>query len=153
MSDGNPKPLTLYLDGSDINTADAAQGSVQKSLADFQMKERDLIVENLPDEVIRARETIAGADSQTIRLADGSVDGRERMVLYNPKARFIDYVIPGIIGLILQLLTVTLMACTIARERESGTLYQLMVTSLEARRNRDRKNPALSRRSPLYSSP
>jgi ABC-2 type transport system permease protein len=38
--------------------------------------------------------------------------------------------VPGIIGLILQLLTVTLMACTIARERESGTLYQLMVTSL-----------------------
>lgn len=38
--------------------------------------------------------------------------------------------LPGIIGLILQLITVTLMACTIARERESGTLYQLMVTSL-----------------------
>ena len=28
------------------------------------------------------------------------------------------------------MLTVTLTACTIARERESGTLYQLMVTSL-----------------------
>ena len=47
-----PKPLTLYLDGSDINTASAAEGGVQKSLADFQVKERDLIVENLPDEVI-----------------------------------------------------------------------------------------------------
>src|SRR5438132_6700534 len=55
----------------------------------------------------------------------------EIMVLYNPKSRFIDYVTPGIIGLILQLLTVTLMACTIAREREAGTLYQLMVTSLK----------------------
>jgi ABC-2 type transport system permease protein len=54
-------------------------------------------------------------------------------VLYNPKARVIDFVVPGIIGLILQLLTVTLMACTIARERESGTLYQLMVTSLRRR--------------------
>ena len=30
--------------------------------------------------------------------------------LYNPKSRFIDYVVPGVIGLILQLLTVTLMA-------------------------------------------
>ena len=55
----------------------------------------------------------------------------ENKVLYNPKTRFIDYVVPGIIGLILQLLTVTLMACTIARERESGTLYQLLVTSLQ----------------------
>ena len=54
-------------------------------------------------------------------------------VLYNPQERFIEYVVPGVIGLILQLLTVTLTACTIARERESGTLYQLMVTSL--RRN------------------
>src|SRR6184192_1686637 len=57
----------------------------------------------------------------------------ETKILYNPKARFIDYVIPGIIGLILQLLTVTLMACTIARERESGTLYQLMITALRRR--------------------
>jgi len=54
-------------------------------------------------------------------------------VLYNPKGRFIDYVVPGVIGLILQLLTVTLMACTLAREREAGTLYQLMVTSLRRR--------------------
>ncbi len=52
------------------------------------------------------------------------------MYLYNPDERFIEYVVPGIIGIILQLLTVTLTACTIARERESGTLYQLMVTSL-----------------------
>src|SRR5205085_3746722 len=55
----------------------------------------------------------------------------DRKLLYNPKSRVIDYVIPGIIGLILQLLTLTLMACTIARERESGTLYQLLVTSLK----------------------
>src|SRR5262249_41254927 len=54
-------------------------------------------------------------------------------LLYNPKSRVIDYVVPGIIGLILQLLTVTLMACTIARERESGTLYQLMITALRRR--------------------
>src|ERR1700744_6320072 len=51
-------------------------------------------------------------------------------VLYNPKLKFIDYVMPGIVGLILQLLTVTLTACTIARERESGTLAQLLVTPL-----------------------
>ena len=38
---------------------------------------------------------------------------------------------PGIVGLILQLLTITLMACTIARERESGTLSQLLVSPLK----------------------
>src|SRR5438445_12788720 len=57
----------------------------------------------------------------------------DHKILYNPKSRFIDYVVPGVIGLILQLITVTLMACTLAREREAGTLYQLMVTSLRRR--------------------
>ena len=130
LSAGNPKPLTLYLDGSDINTADAAEGGVQKSLADFQMKERDLIVENLPDEVIELGKKLpVQIRKQFVSLMEAWT--AESKVLYNPKSRFIDYVIPGIIGLILQLLTVTLMACTIARERESGTLYQLMVTSLK----------------------
>jgi len=130
LSAGNPKPLTLYLDGSDINTASAAEGGVQKSLADFQVKERDLIVENLPDEVIELGKKLpVQIRKQFVSLMEAWT--AESKVLYNPKSRFIDYVIPGIIGLILQLLTVTLMACTIARERESGTLYQLMVTSLK----------------------
>ena len=132
LSAGNPKPLTLYLDGSDINTASAAEGGVQKSLADFQVKERDLIVENLPDEVIELGKKLpVQIRKQFVSLMEAWT--AESKILYNPKARFIDYVIPGIIGLILQLLTVTLMACTIARERESGTLYQLMVTSLKRR--------------------
>ena len=50
--------------------------------------------------------------------------------LYNPNLSFIDYVMPGIVGLILQLITVTLIASTITREREVGTLSQLMVTPL-----------------------
>src|SRR6201987_5450584 len=52
LENGDPKPLLLYLDGSDINTADAVQGSVRQSLGDFQLKERDKMIENLPDEVI-----------------------------------------------------------------------------------------------------
>src|SRR5207253_7936668 len=118
LSAGNPKPLPLYLDGSDINTASAAEGGVQKSLADFQVKERDLIVENLPDEVIELGKKLpVQIRKQFVSLMEAWT--AESKILYNPKSRFIDYVIPGIIGLILQLLTVTLMACTIARERES----------------------------------
>jgi ABC-type multidrug transport system permease subunit len=44
--------------------------------------------------------------------------------------QFVDYVVPGIVGLILQLVTVTLFASTITREREAGTLSQLLVTPL-----------------------
>jgi drug efflux transport system permease protein len=130
LASGDPKPLPLYLDGADTNTADALEGGVLKSLGDFQLGERDQLVENLPDAVIDlGRKLPVDVRKQFVSLMETwSV---KRVVLYNPKGRFIEYVTPGIIGLILQLLTVTLMACTIARERESGTLYQLMVTSLK----------------------
>jgi ABC-2 type transport system permease protein len=129
LTNGNPKPLVLYLDGSDINTADAVEGNVRKSLGDFQLKQRDATIEALPEEVFElGKQLPVQIRKQFVSIMEmWTVDDK---ILYNPKSRFVDYVIPGIIGLILQLLTVTLMACTIARERESGTLYQLMVTAL-----------------------
>jgi ABC-2 type transport system permease protein len=130
LNAGNPKPLPLYLDNGDINTAAAADGAVQKSLADFQVKERDLLVENLPEDVVDLGKKLrVEVRKQFVSLMEPWTS--DTKLLYNPKSRVIDFVIPGIIGLILQLLTVTLMACTIARERESGTLYQLLVTSLQ----------------------
>jgi ABC-2 type transport system permease protein len=132
LENGDPKPLLLYLDGGDINTADAVEGSVRQSLGDFQLKQRDRMIETLPEEVFELGKQLP------VQIRKRFVSMMEmwsvnRKLLYNPKSRVIDYVVPGIIGLILQLLTVTLMACTIARERESGTLYQLMVTSLRRR--------------------
>jgi ABC-type multidrug transport system permease subunit len=132
LENGDPKPLLLYVDGSDINTSDAVEGSIRQSLGDFQLKQRDQMIETLPEEVFElGKQLQVQIRKRFVSMMEmWSVD---RKVLYNPKLRVIDYVVPGIIGLILQLLTVTLMACTIARERESGTLYQLMVTSLRRR--------------------
>jgi ABC-2 type transport system permease protein len=132
LENGDPKPLVLYLDNGDINTASAVEGSVRESLGDFQLKQRDQMIETLPEEVFElGKQLPVQIRKRFVSMMEmWSVD---RKLLYNPKSRVIDYVVPGIIGLILQLLTVTLMACTIARERESGTLYQLMVTSLRRR--------------------
>jgi ABC-2 type transport system permease protein len=132
LENGDPKPLLLYVDASDINTADAVEGSVRQSLGDFQLKQRDRMIETLPEEVFElGKQLPVQIRKRFVSIMEmWTVD---RKLLYNPKSRVIDYVVPGIIGLILQLLTVTLMACTIARERESGTLYQLMVTSLRRR--------------------
>jgi len=132
LENGDPKPLLLYLDGGDINTADAVEGSVRQSLGDFQLKQRDRMIEELPEEVFElGKQLPVQIRKRFVSMMEmWAVD---RKLLYNPKSRVIDFVVPGIIGLILQLLTVTLMACTIARERESGTLYQLMVTALRRR--------------------
>src|SRR5262249_25529808 len=51
---------------------------------------------------------------------------------FNPDLKSQNFVMPGVIGLILQLLTVIVMAMSIARERERGTLEQLAVTPLTA---------------------
>jgi ABC-2 type transport system permease protein len=51
---------------------------------------------------------------------------------FNPDLKSQNFVMPGVIGLILQLLTVIVMATSIARERERGTMEQLAVTPLTA---------------------
>lgn len=132
LENGDPQPLHLYLDGADTNTAQQVEGKLQETLGQFQLDERQYMIDALPEEVFDL------AKKLPVAVRKGFVSAMtpwtiQSKVLYNPKSRFIDYVTPGVIGLILQLLTVTLMACTIARERESGTLYQLMVTSLRRR--------------------
>jgi len=129
LANGEPLPLQLYLDGSDTSTGEQLQGSLQKTLGDFQINERQVMIDDLPEQVFEmAKQLPLEVRKQFVSAMEPwEIKGS---VLYNPDERFIDYVLPGVIGIILQLITVTLMACTIARERESGTLFQLMVTSL-----------------------
>jgi ABC-2 type transport system permease protein len=129
LKNGDPIPLPLYVDGADTNSADELQGRIKESLGKFQKKQLEDLVSNLPDQVIELGKQLP-VEVRKQFVSAMSQWGLDAHVLYNPEERFIDYVVPGIIGIILQLLTVTLTACTIARERESGTLYQLMVTSL-----------------------
>ena len=129
LTNGNPAPLEMMLDGSDTTTADQLQGSLQQSLGDFQLACRNEMIEQLPEEVMAlAKQLPVEVRKQFVSSMDPWTVKSE--ILYNPGQRFMDYVMPGIIGLVLQLLTVTLMACTITREREAGTLPQLMITSL-----------------------
>lgn len=129
LKNGDPKPLHIVLDGTDMNTAPQLEGAVQLALGKFQLDSRQNMIDKLPGEVLEMSRKLP----ETFRRQFSSSMSPwtvESMTLYNPKLRFMDFVMPGIVGLILQLLTVTLMACTIARERESGTLSQLLVTPL-----------------------
>ena len=132
ITTGAPVPLRLYLDGSDTNTADLLEGSVRKTLGDFQQEALVELIDKLPEDVIElAKKVPVQVRKQFSSMMEPWKT--DPTILYNPKTRFIDYVVPGVIGLILQLITVTLMASTLAREREAGTLFQLMVTSLRRR--------------------
>ena len=129
LKSGEPVPLRLVLDGTDTMTAEQVGGLLQKHLGEFQIASRQDMIDNLPPEVFEMGEKLpVEVRKQFVSAMEPWTVASE--VRYNPGLRFIEYVTPGIIGLILQLLTVTLMACTITREREAGTLSQLMVTSL-----------------------
>ena len=71
--------------------------------------------------------------SQNIELI--SKDSRARMplaaqpiVLFNPEGRTANFLIPGLVAVILQMIAVMLAAGSIVREREQGTMEQLLVT-------------------------
>src|SRR5204863_7189356 len=51
LANGDPVPLRLYLDGSDTNSADFLEGSVLKTLGDFQLSERQVMIDALPEDV------------------------------------------------------------------------------------------------------
>ena len=129
LQNGDPRPLRLVLDGMDTNSAPQLEGAIREVLGQFQLDSRQDMIDRLPDSVLEMGRKIPG-DVRKQFTSSMTPWTSESEILYNPKLRFIDFVMPGIVGLILQLLTVTLMACTIARERESGTLSQLLVTPL-----------------------
>jgi ABC-2 type transport system permease protein len=67
------------------------------------------------------------AAERGIRL--GAIDGRVR-VWFNPQLESKDFMVPGVIALLLLVITANLSSQAIVRERELGTLEQLNVTPL-----------------------
>lgn len=57
------------------------------------------------------------------------VDVRPQM-LFNPQSRSANFLLPGLVAIILQGITVLLTSLSIVRERERGTLEQLLVTPI-----------------------
>jgi ABC-2 type transport system permease protein len=65
------------------------------------------------------------------RLQTGGVEVNTR-VLYNPSLRNQNFTIPGLVGLIMQNITVLLTAFALVRERERGTIEQLIVSPIKS---------------------
>jgi ribosome-dependent ATPase len=100
---GRQATIQALVDGSDSSVA---LNAVQTSLGIGQiqsLRRSGISVEQLP------------------------VDVRPR-VLFNPDLLSANFYVPGLIGIVLQIVTVFLTAFAVVRERERGTLEQLMVT-------------------------
>ena len=129
IHNGDPIPLQIVLDGSDTNTAPEIQAAVQAMVGEYQSQALETIIDELPEEVfdLGKQLPVSVRKEFTSSMSPWRV---KASILYNPDLKFIQFAMPGIIGLILQLLTVTLTASSLSRERESGTLLQLQVTPI-----------------------
>jgi ABC-2 type transport system permease protein len=92
--------------------------------------------------VASLRLVVDGSDPQTVASATNAASGLAQMgtrprismepaTWYNPDLKTSTYVVPGLVGLILTMTMVMLTAMAVARERERGTLEQLIVSPLK----------------------
>ena len=107
---GNTAQVQVLVDASDPTASQAAIGAAQ------------LVGQRTNIALVAAR---TGANLAQ-RLP---VDVRVRP-LYNPALRSAVFIVPGIIGMILSNILIIITALSIVRERETGTLEQLIVTPL-----------------------
>ncbi len=87
---------------------------------------------NVANTAFAASQSVAQAFSFRLVALKGSplVEAIPR-VWYNPEMRSSNFMIPGLIGLIMGLITTILTALAIVREKEQGTVEQLMVTPIK----------------------
>src|SRR5215510_3447 len=79
---------------------------------------------------IALRESLERALSVSVARQTLPVEARPK-VLFNPDMRSANFLIPGMIAVLMQMMTVLLTAIAIVRERERGTLEQLYMTPIK----------------------
>ena len=101
--------VQVLADGTDANSSGIALAYASSVVGEFNRK---LLVE-------------AGAPEAPA----GGIDGRVR-VWFNPQLESRDFMVPGVIAMLLLVITANLSSMAIVRERELGTLEQLNVTPI-----------------------
>lgn len=108
IKSGKPAQIQLLVDGSDPTTAQTILSSAGG------------VTQSMSVEII---------GSNAMSAMPQPLDLRSR-VWYNPEMSSINFNIPGLIGVILQTVTLMLTSFSIVREREKGTMEQLIVTPI-----------------------
>src|SRR5580700_3542825 len=109
---GEQAKLLVLIDGSDGNVSAQALASVNGVAADENLhtiEERLKVGVTAPDDALSV----------------------QPIILFNPEGRTANYIIPGLIAILLQIVAIVLTAISIVREREKGTLEQLLVTPID----------------------
>jgi ABC-2 type transport system permease protein len=113
---GAPVTLQVIADGSDSNSTTVALGYATSLLGSYAQ------------DLLDARAVVVYPDSDAQPRA-GGIEPRIR-VWFNPELESRHFMIPGVLALVLLVVTANLASMAIVREKELGTLEQLNVTPL-----------------------
>ena len=110
LSGSSEADVQLLLDGSDSNTASIARGYAEGVVQQYAASTR--------------------GDAQNMRGGRVPAVGvsAEARVWYNPDMLSRNFIVPGLIAVIMMIITGNLSSLTIAREWENGTMEQLLST-------------------------
>lgn len=103
--------ILVLIDGSDSNVSAQALAAVNGVAADVNVKALSQSV------------AVAGAGPPPALAV-------QPIILFNPDGRTANFIIPGLVAILLQIVAILLTAVSIVRERERGTLEQLLVTPI-----------------------
>jgi ABC-2 type transport system permease protein len=122
LARGRTAPLQVIVDGTDSNTAGVVMDYANRIVAQYNRETSRSAL---------AQQAIAKGrpKSDDLRPRIGSIDLRTR-AWYNPDLQSRNYNVPGVIAIIIMLTSLLLTSMAIVREREIGTMEQLMVTPI-----------------------
>jgi len=106
-----PAEIQVILDGADANTANVLLGYATQIVS------------------TRSQKILAQYASVIHGVRYGQIVPEPR-VWFNPDLKSANYMVPGVVGLVLMIITMTLTSLGIVKEKEIGTLEQLMVTPI-----------------------
>lgn len=106
--------VQAIFDGSDGNTTGIAAGYLNGVVSSYS---KNILVDQMNKNGMHT--AIVGNVTPVLR------------VWYNPDLKTRNFMVPGIIGLLLTVITTVLMAMGIVKERELGTLEQIIVTPIK----------------------
>lgn len=119
---GRPSKVQILLDGTNSNTASIISGYASQCIGRYS--------QSIGQKFQKSRLVAATMDAGgAIAMEVPQVNPSTR-VWFNPDLKSRNYFIPGVIVNIITLVTLSLTAMAIVREKEIGTMEQLMVTPI-----------------------